>query len=126
MNLTNKGDPDSGNPNPLDVACAKPGPCQGMKRAKSKAISKRREETTSPTQLCNPKHGAPTSQVKKKLQPIEHFARLGASRSVEKVRGCSGPFPKCDSHRQPSAAAKNHRVQTGSDQRSSQVSTLHC
>lgn len=41
MNLTNKGDPDSGNPNPLDVACAKPGPGQGMKRAKSKAVSKK-------------------------------------------------------------------------------------
>lgn len=64
VHFTNKGDPGSGNPNPADLACTKPAPCQGMRRQKkkSKAVSKKREVTTSlsPTQLCNPKHVVPT------------------------------------------------------------------
>ena len=56
--FANKGELDSRNPNPPDLACTEPGPLPANERAKSKAVSKRREGTTSlsPTQLCNPKH----------------------------------------------------------------------
>lgn len=36
----NKGDPDSGNPNPPDRAFTKLGPCQGMRGQKAKPSAK--------------------------------------------------------------------------------------